>query len=132
MRRGAILTERAYLSVHVPFLRLVKSQSGRELYGVVFQLTIHNVSTVKVQLLGRKWTIREGDGTLRIIEGEHVFGVDPLLEPGSIFGYSGCLRFEKRPKAMELRFFGYDERASWFISPPCVFPMQNLTLTQEK
>ena len=83
MSCGTILTERAYLSVHVPFLQLARMRSGREPYSVFFQLTIQNVSTVLVQLLGRKWTIHEGNDTLRIIEGEHVFGVDPVLAPGA-------------------------------------------------
>ena len=132
MSCGTILTERAYLSVHAPFLQLARMRSGREPYSVFFQLTIQNVSTVRVQLLGRKWTIHEGNDTLRIIEGEHVFGVDPVLAPECVFGYSGRLCFAECPRAMELRFFGYDETASCFISPPCTFPIQNLTLTQEK
>ncbi len=132
MNRGVTLTERAYLSVHAPILQLVRLRVSRDPYSVFFQIFIHNVSTVRVQLLGRKWIIHEGDGTLRIVEGKHVFGIDPVLAPGYVFGYSGCLSFAKRPREIELRFFGFDETSSCFISPPHAFPIQNLTLTQEK
>ena len=54
----------------------------------VYFITIHNESTERVRILGRKWIIREGCGEVTVVEGDGVVGQTPVLEPGDDFSYN--------------------------------------------
>jgi ApaG protein len=56
-----------------------------------YRITIENHNHFTIQLLHRHWTIIEGDGQHRVVEGEGVVGVQPVLKNGQQFQYSsGC------------------------------------------
>jgi ApaG protein len=56
-----------------------------------YKIRIENLSGYTVQLLSRYWTIFDSNGTHRIVEGEGVIGVQPVLEPAQVYEYvSGC------------------------------------------
>lgn len=94
----------------------------RPLYRAVFRISVCNQSRQTLRLLGRKWTLRELNGSTRIIEAAQVFGTTPLLTPGEVFSCGGTQEFDTPPVAMELRLFGTDELGTPFISEPLHFP----------
>lgn len=94
----------------------------RPLYRALFRIAICNRGNRPLRLLGRKWTLRELNGSTRIIEADKIFGTSPLLTPGAVFATSGSQEFDTPPVAMELRLFGADEYATPFISEPLRFP----------
>lgn len=59
---------------------------GRFVFG--YHIAIENASVHTVQLLRRTWRIANGDGTVRVVEGEGVVGVQPVLEPGAVHRYT--------------------------------------------
>ena len=56
-----------------------------------YRIEIENLSDYAVQLMRRKWTIFDSNGSVREVEGEGVVGVQPIIEPGENYAYvSGC------------------------------------------
>lgn len=56
-----------------------------------YHITIENKNTFSVQLLSRHWEIFDSLRHKRIIDGEGVVGLTPILESGQSFDYtSGC------------------------------------------
>jgi ApaG protein len=56
-----------------------------------YQITIENNNPFAVQLLRRHWEIFDSLHMPRIVDGEGVIGLTPLLEPSQSFSYtSGC------------------------------------------
>lgn len=56
-----------------------------------YHISISNHNLFTVQLLRRKWTITNGFGDVRKVEGEGVVGRQPVLYPGDSYQYvSGC------------------------------------------
>ena len=61
-------------------------------YAFSYTITIENLSGKVVQLMRRKWYIKDALNVLEIVEGEGVIGQQPILEPGGRHSYkSGCL-----------------------------------------
>lgn len=94
----------------------------RPLYRALFRVSICNRGARPLRLLGRKWTLRERNGSTRIIEADKIFGTTPTLAPGAVFATSGSQEFDTPPVSMELRIFGTDEFGTPFISEPLHFP----------
>ncbi|MGA0132839.1 MAG: Co(2+)/Mg(2+) efflux protein ApaG [Opitutales bacterium] len=57
-------------------------------HAFAYFLTIVNLSTETVRILGRKWILRPEGGGVQVIEGDGVVGKSPLLAPGEKFSYS--------------------------------------------
>ncbi|MFM7397815.1 MAG: Co(2+)/Mg(2+) efflux protein ApaG [Verrucomicrobiota bacterium] len=57
-------------------------------HAFAYFLTILNLSTETVRIIGRKWVLRAGDGSVQVVEGDGVVGKSPLLAPGEKFSYS--------------------------------------------
>lgn len=56
-----------------------------------YDIEIHNVGTVPVQLLSRHWVITNGEGQTQQVRGPGVVGCQPHLQCGQSFQYtSGC------------------------------------------
>lgn len=75
-----VTVERTYLPQHS------NPMEGRFVFG--YHIAIENASAHTVQLLRRTWRIANGDGTIRVVEGEGVVGVQPVLEPGAVHRYT--------------------------------------------
>lgn len=61
-------------------------------YFFTYHVRIKNDGNETVQLLSRKWLIKDSNGQNRFVEGEGVVGEQPILEPGQEYEYySGCL-----------------------------------------
>lgn len=57
-------------------------------HGFIYFITIHNKSAERVVLLGRKWIVREEDGSRSVLEGDKIVGKTPALGPGEHFSYN--------------------------------------------
>lgn len=75
-----VSVETEYLAAHS------NPRDGKFIFG--YHITIENRSPHTVQLLRRHWIIMDSDGVLREVEGEGVVGLQPVLAPGEIHGYS--------------------------------------------
>lgn len=53
-----------------------------------YYLSIHNESPETVTILGRKWIVREDNGSTTVVEGDGVVGQTPTLQPGQTFSYN--------------------------------------------
>lgn len=51
-------------------------------------ITIFNNNPFSIQLLNRAWMILDSDGSHRVVQGEGVVGLQPIIEPGESFEYS--------------------------------------------
>lgn len=57
-------------------------------HAFVYFITLRNGSDRTVTLLGRKWVIRNEDGTHLVVEGDRIVGETPRLAPGEHFSYN--------------------------------------------
>lgn len=57
----------------------------------LYRVQISNQGSETVQLISRRWTIRDGNGRVEEVRGPGVVGKQPVLEPGDTHEYtSGC------------------------------------------
>lgn len=56
-------------------------------YVFAYRITIENHSDFTVQLLRRHWTIVDGNGNRREVEGEGVLGYQPMIASGNSHQY---------------------------------------------
>ena len=60
-------------------------------YMFAYRITIENHNTFPVKLLKRYWEVFDSNTEQRIVEGEGVVGVQPIILPGKHYQYvSGC------------------------------------------
>lgn len=60
-------------------------------YMFAYRITIENHNSYPVKLLKRYWEVFDSNGEHRVVEGDGVVGVQPLIMPGSHYQYvSGC------------------------------------------
>jgi ApaG protein len=60
-------------------------------YMFAYRITIENHNSFPVKLLKRYWEVFDSNSEHRIVEGEGVVGVQPLIMPGQHYQYvSGC------------------------------------------
>jgi ApaG protein len=68
-----------------------QSEPGRGRWFWAYHIRIENHGDMAVQLLTRRWSIRDARGAEHIVEGEGVVGEQPVLKPGGSYDYvSGC------------------------------------------
>lgn len=84
-------------------------------YGYAYTVSIHNLSASSmIQILSRRWIIRDGDMRDRIVEGPGVVGYQPILKPGQSFEYTSYTMLQSRYGSMLGTYYGtitpdYDE-----------------------
>ncbi|MEL6617165.1 MAG: Co2+/Mg2+ efflux protein ApaG [Bacteroidota bacterium] len=64
-----------------------KSQPLARRFVFAYSVRIENHGTEEVQLLRRRWTIRDGRGRVQEIEGDGVVGRQPTIAPGAAHEY---------------------------------------------
>lgn len=93
-RNGRIMYQKLTNSVEItvqPFYLDEQSEPDKGHYVWGYHVTIHNQSSVTVQLLNRYWQITDGLGQIQEVRGPGVVGEQPILAPGESFEYtSGC------------------------------------------
>ena len=68
-----------------------ESQPEKGKFFFAYTVEITNLSTERVQLESRHWTIVDGLGRFQQVKGAGVVGKQPVLGPGETFTYtSGC------------------------------------------
>jgi ApaG protein len=65
-----------------------QSDPENNVYVFIYGVNIVNHRVDTVQLLSRKWIIKDGEGNQRVVEGEGVIGKMPYLKPNETFDYS--------------------------------------------
>jgi ApaG protein len=65
----------------------LSSQNNKSLHVFSYKVFIKNNSTKNLKLISRKWIIIDAYGTKRIVEGEGVVGLRPVLKPTETFTY---------------------------------------------
>ncbi|HEX7367230.1 MAG TPA: Co2+/Mg2+ efflux protein ApaG [Pelobium sp.] len=67
------------------------SNPANEHFMFSYKIQIENLGNYSIQLLRRHWTIFDSNGTKRVVDGEGVVGLQPIIEPGQHHEYvSGC------------------------------------------
>jgi ApaG protein len=64
-------------------------QDGRWFWA--YHIRLENHGDMAVQLLTRRWEIRDARNSIHLVEGEGVVGEQPVVKPGGSYDYvSGC------------------------------------------
>jgi ApaG protein len=81
----------------------LESESNLELghYVYSYTITIANEGTTPVQLIARKWIIKDSFNNTEVVEGDGVVGQQPRLEPGTSFTYSSFCPLRTPSGSME-------------------------------
>lgn len=67
------------------------SQPLHQEFVFAYRITVENFNHFSIQILSRYWEIKDSNGELRIVEGEGVVGVQPIIHNNQQFQYvSGC------------------------------------------
>ncbi len=77
------------VKVHVSS-RFLEERSNPQANKFIFAytVTITNTEELPVQLVSRKWIIKDADGDIETVEGPGVVGEKPVLQPGQSFEYT--------------------------------------------
>jgi len=83
--------------------RFLEERSNPQTNRFIFAYTVKitNTETVPVQLLSRKWIIKDADGDVETVEGPGVVGEKPVLQPGQSFEYTSFCPLETPFGTME-------------------------------
>ena len=74
-------------------------QTGKFIFA--YTVTITNTEAIPVQLVSRKWIIKDADGDIETVEGPGVVGEKPVLLPGQSFEYTSFCPLETPFGTME-------------------------------
>lgn len=69
------------------------SNPGQEYFLFSYRIRIENNSADTVSLVSRKWYITDSGGEGRVVEGQGVIGVQPVIEPGEYYEYESACNF---------------------------------------
>ena len=83
--------------------RFLEDRSNPHANKFVFAYTvvITNTGSMAVQLVSRKWIIKDADGDVETVEGPGVVGEKPVLQPGQSFEYTSYCPLETPFGTME-------------------------------
>jgi ApaG protein len=74
----------------------------------VYFISIINQSSKEVQILGRKWVLRQANGEYIVVGGDGVVSQEPTIRPGDDFTYNSYHVIGDHSQATGA-FFGRDE-----------------------
>lgn len=87
---NSAISEGILVNVEV-FYQPEYSNAFQNEYMFAYRITLENFNSYSVKLLRRNWYIFDSNGTYRLVEGDGVVGVQPVLQPGENYQYmSGC------------------------------------------
>ncbi len=66
-----------------------------------YRISIENLTDFSIQLISRKWRIFDSNGSYRVVEGEGVVGVQPVIEPGDNYQYVSACNLKTDVGSME-------------------------------
>ncbi|ENM5736752.1 Co2+/Mg2+ efflux protein ApaG [Vibrio mimicus] len=96
--------------------RYIEEQSDPEYHRFVFAylITIKNLSTQTVQLLGRRWLITDADGKQTVVEGDGVVGEQPHIQANDEYTYSSGTALDTPVGVMQGQYLMVDEQGKSF------------------
>ncbi|QXC57207.1 Co2+/Mg2+ efflux protein ApaG [Vibrio mimicus] len=96
--------------------RYIEEQSDPEYHRFVFAylITIKNLSTQTVQLLGRRWLITDADGKQTVVEGDGVVGEQPYIQANDEYTYSSGTALDTPIGVMQGQYLMVDEQGESF------------------
>ncbi|ENM5789906.1 Co2+/Mg2+ efflux protein ApaG [Vibrio mimicus] len=96
--------------------RYIEEQSDPEYQRFVFAylITIKNLSTQTVQLLGRRWLITDADGKQTVVEGDGVVGEQPYIQANDEYTYSSGTALDTPVGVMQGQYLMVDEQGESF------------------
>ncbi|MGL4828982.1 MAG: Co2+/Mg2+ efflux protein ApaG [Vibrio sp.] len=96
--------------------RYIEEQSDPESQRFVFAylITIKNLSTQTVQLLGRRWLITDADGKQTVVEGDGVVGEQPHIQASDEYTYSSGTALDTPVGVMQGQYLMIDEQGESF------------------
>jgi ApaG protein len=71
-----------------------QSQPENKRYVFAYIITIKNLSSQTVQLMGRKWLITDSDGKQLTVEGDGVVGKQPYIASNDEYTYTSATAIE--------------------------------------
>lgn len=86
------VTDGIKISVETEYQPL-HSNPAQEYFLFSYRIRIENNSADTVSLISRKWYITDSGGEGRVVEGEGVIGVQPVIEPGEYYEYESACNF---------------------------------------
>lgn len=69
------------------------SNPAQEYYLFSYRVRIENNTANTVHLISRKWYITDSSGESRVVEGDGVVGVQPVIGPGEFYEYESACNF---------------------------------------
>lgn len=97
--------------VYVPDLDAPKGKP----YPFVYFISIRNTGMLPVQILARKWIVKESCGEVVVVEGDGVVGQTPTLKQGEEFSYNSY-HVVGSEAVVEGSFFGRDSEGNAFVT----------------
>lgn len=93
-----------------------QSQPENNRYIFAYVITIKNLSTQKVQLMGRRWLITDSNGKQMSVEGDGVVGKQPVINSNDEYTYTSGTALETPVGVMQGQYVMQDEEGNEFLA----------------
>lgn len=94
-----------------------KSVPEKDQYVFFYAVGITNLCDEEVQVVGRKWTITDGNNESHEVKGEGVVGNKPIIEPNQSFAYTSGVMLDTEMGTMEGEYIVRDAEGVEFNVP---------------
>lgn len=101
--------------VHAKYVE-EQSQPDKKRYVFAYIITIKNLSSQTVQLIGRRWLITDSDGKQLSVEGDGVVGKQPYIAGNDEYTYTSATAIETPVGVMQGQYIMQDENGREFIA----------------
>lgn len=101
--------------VHAKYVE-EQSQPDKKRYVFAYIITIKNLSSQTVQLIGRRWLITDSDGKQLSVEGDGVVGKQPYIAGNDEYTYTSATAIETPVGVMQGQYIMQDENGKEFIA----------------
>ncbi len=94
-----------------------KSSPEKDQYVFFYAVGITNLCDEEVQVIGRKWTIIDGNNESHEVEGEGIVGNKPIIEPQQSYAYTSGVMLDTEVGTMEGEYLVRDSDGKEFYAP---------------
>lgn len=103
------------VQVHTKYIP-EQSQPDAKRYVFAYIITIKNLSSQTVQLIGRRWLITDANGKQMTVEGEGVVGQQPFISANDEYTYNSGTALETPVGVMQGQYIMHDENGQEFMA----------------
>ncbi|KOO05100.1 Co2+/Mg2+ efflux protein ApaG [Vibrio nereis] len=103
------------VQVHTKYIP-EQSQPDAKRYVFAYIITIKNLSSQTVQLIGRRWLITDANGKQMTVEGEGVVGQQPFISANDEYTYNSGTALETPVGVMQGQYIMQDENGQEFMA----------------